>query len=90
MQGRKEPDYEMVAEMQYLDACVNEALRMYPPVTRTDRECNEDWEYNGLKIEKGTIIAIPIYAMQRDPENWPNPDVFDPERFVDYLRCPDD
>ncbi|OQV14012.1 Cytochrome P450 3A24 [Hypsibius exemplaris] len=81
MQDREEPDYDAIAQMQYLDACVNEALRLYPPVSRTERECNEDWEYKGLKIEKGSVIAVPIFAIQRDPEFWPNPEVFDPERF---------
>ncbi|OQV14013.1 Cytochrome P450 3A9 [Hypsibius exemplaris] len=81
MQDLEEPTFESIAQMHYLDACVNEALRMYPPVSRTERECNEDWEYKGLKIAKGTVISIPIYAIQRDEEFWPNPDVYDPERF---------
>ena len=80
MQGRDEIDYEAIAEMQYLDQCVNEALRLYPPVSRTERECNEDWEYKGLKVEKGTLISIPTYAIQHDPEFWPNPEVYDPDR----------
>jgi cytochrome P450 family 6 len=80
MQDNQKPDYGLIAQMQYLDACVNEVLRLYPPVSRTERECNETWEYKGLKVEKGTIIGVPIYAIQRDPEFWPNPEVFDPER----------
>ncbi|OQV14016.1 putative Cytochrome P450 3A15 [Hypsibius exemplaris] len=82
MQDLEEPTFESIAQMHYLDACVNEALRMYPPVSRTERERNEDWEYKGLKIAKGTVISIPIYAIQRDEEFWPNPDVYDPERPI--------
>jgi cytochrome P450 family 6 len=80
MQEQEEPTYELIAEMQYLDACVNEALRLYPPVSRAERECNQAWQYKDIKIEKGTVIGIPIYAIHRDAEFWPNPEVFDPER----------
>lgn len=34
-----------------------------------------------LFIEKGTIIYFPIDAIQMDPEHFPNPEKFDPERF---------
>lgn len=81
----EKPNYDRIAEMPYLDMCINETLRMYPPATRAERECNEDWEYKGLKIEKGTVIAIPIFAMHRDPEFWPDPEVYDPERYVIWL-----
>ena len=90
MQDREQPDYEDIAQMQYLDQCVNESLRLYPPVSRAERECNEDWEYKGLKIEKGTVIGVPIYAIQNDPEFWPNPEVYDPERYVKIVHCIDD
>jgi len=34
----------------------------------------------GVPIPKGMTIGIPIYALQNDPEVWPNPEKFDPER----------
>lgn len=33
-------------------------------------------------IEKGTIVVIPSYAIQHDPEYYPDPEKFDPERFA--------
>ena len=35
----------------------------------------------GIKIAKDTGILIPVYSMQHDPEFYPDPDKFDPERF---------
>ena len=40
----------------------------------------------GLKINKGQIITIPIYALHHDPDIYPNPDEFDPERFNEENR----
>ncbi|XP_055350166.1 uncharacterized protein LOC129596817 [Paramacrobiotus metropolitanus] len=74
-------EYDDLAELHYLDQCINETLRLYPPITRTERVCNQDWEYNGVKYEKGTIVAIPILAITRDPDYWPNPEQYDPDRF---------
>lgn len=45
------------------------------------RECTKDCIIKGLKIPKGTIIVIPAYTLHRDPEFYPDPDKFDPERF---------
>lgn len=78
------PDYDRIAEMPYLDMCVNETLRLYPPASRAERICNEDWECRGLKVEKGTSVIIPIFAMHRDPEFWPEPEVYDPERYIAF------
>ena len=74
--------YEMVAEMPYLEACVKEALRMSAPVARGARACNKDWEYKGIKIKKGTKIGIPFQVVHKNPEYWPEPELFRPERFL--------
>ena len=87
MEGHDVITYELIAEMGYLDQCINEALRLYPPVTRNERMCNEDWTYEGLTIEKGTVIGIPIFALQRDPRFWENPEKFDPERYLFKFSC---
>jgi cytochrome P450 len=72
--------------MKYMDMVIDETLRMYPPGTRLDRVASNDYEYNGLKIEKGQVIMVPIFALHHDPDVYPNPDVFDPERFNEENR----
>lgn len=76
--------YEAIHNMEYLEAVINESLRMYPPVGSLFRECTKDYKIPelGIKIEKGTAVNIPILGIQNDPDYFPNPEVFRPERFI--------
>ncbi|XP_077994525.1 cytochrome P450 3A24-like isoform X2 [Glandiceps talaboti] len=82
MEGYKEPGYEAVNKMTYLDMVVSETLRMYPPGFRFDRKCSQDTVINGIKIPKDILVGIPAYAIHHDPELYPNPSKFDPDRFT--------
>ncbi|NWI07563.1 CP3AD protein, partial [Tichodroma muraria] len=73
--------YDAVMKLEYLDMTVNETLRMYPLGGRIERTCKKDVEINGVTIPKGVVVTIPPYILHRDPEYWPNPDEFRPERF---------
>lgn len=48
-----------------------------------DRLCLENYQVpdSDYIIEKGTPVYIPIYGLQFDPKYFPNPDVYDPDRF---------
>ncbi|MCJ8748302.1 hypothetical protein PDJAM_G00163230 [Pangasius djambal] len=80
--NKAEVDYDTVMNMDYLDAALNESLRLYPGAFRLERVCKKTVEINGLTIPKDTIVLIPTYALQRDPEYWTEPDTFKPERFT--------
>lgn len=75
--------YESVSEMNLLENCIDETLRMYPPLLVLNRECTRDWKIpnTDVVIEKGVQVIIPAYALQRDEKYYPNPDQFIPERF---------
>ncbi|KAL0124318.1 hypothetical protein PUN28_006273 [Cardiocondyla obscurior] len=75
--------YENIKKMNYLDKVFKETLRKYPPVTVLFRESMSSYTFEGTKISipKNQKIWIPAYAIQRDPDIYPDPDVFDPERF---------
>lgn len=62
---------------------VSETLRMYPPLGYLNRIPNETYKVPNfdLVIEKGTPIYIPMLGLHYDPEYFPNPNKFDPERF---------
>jgi cytochrome P450 len=76
-------DYDIVSKMNYLDAVISETLRLYNPVLRMERQASEDYILGstGIVIEKGMIVGIPVWALHHDPQYYPNPYTFDPERF---------
>lgn len=49
----------------------------------------EDTVIKGIKFPKGTEIQFPIYAIHRNKDNFPNPEKFDPNRYVihNLLTC---
>lgn len=69
--------------MKYMEAVINETLRMYPPAHRVERIVTENIEYGDLRLKKGQVILIPVYALHHDPNLYPEPDTFRPERFLD-------
>ncbi|XP_058141698.1 cytochrome P450 3A29-like isoform X3 [Dasypus novemcinctus] len=78
---KAEPTYEALFQMEYLDMVVNETLRLFPPVGRLERVCKKSAEINGVAIPQGTAVIVPTYVLHRDPEQWPEPEEFRPERF---------
>ncbi|XP_053683281.1 cytochrome P450 9e2-like [Sabethes cyaneus] len=90
--GNESLSYEVLQKMAYMDMVVSEALRVWPPVVATDRQCVKEYQFDdgfGTKfvIEKDQTIWIPNYAIHHDPKFYPNPQKFDPERFNESNRA---
>ena len=49
---------------------------------RVDRVASEDVTVNGINIPKGMIVNTTIYPVHHDPDYWPEPETYDPERYV--------
>ncbi|EDS40004.1 cytochrome P450 52D1 [Culex quinquefasciatus] len=83
--------YEAMQRMKYLDMVVTETLRKWPPFGVLTRKCNKQYVMeNGdgtkVTIEKGGHVQFSVHAIQRDPQYYPDPMRFDPERFSDENR----
>lgn len=85
LERRKSFDFEMMAELKFLECCIDETLRKYPPAPFLIRECGKSYHIpdSQLVIEKGTPLIISTFGLHRDPEYFPSPETFDPERFND-------
>jgi cytochrome P450 family 6 len=80
--------YEAVSEMTYIDQIIDETLRLFPPVTTIHRIVTKDYQLpNGEVLKEGKLVIIPNLAFQRDPEIFPDPMKFDPERFSDEAKA---
>ncbi|XP_059614219.1 probable cytochrome P450 6a23 [Phlebotomus argentipes] len=76
--------YEAMMDMTYLDQVINETMRKYPILTNIMRNCSQDYKIpdSNVVLKKGLRVFIPVYGLHHDPEYYPNPDKFDPERFT--------
>nr|CAD7204332.1 unnamed protein product [Timema douglasi] len=63
--------------------CSCETLRKYPSVPNLERMCTKEYEIpeTDVTIDEGTLVMIPSYALHHDPEYFPDPEKFDPDRF---------
>ncbi|KAI1377472.1 cytochrome P450 [Hypoxylon crocopeplum] len=73
-----------VNQCRYLLACIEEALRIYPPSPQPHHRIVPPGGavVNGQYLPEGVAVAIPIYAASRSPQNWTKPDSFIPERWL--------
>lgn len=67
----------------YAEGVFREALRLNPPVTQDGRRVSGEFKLMGQPVPMGTDITIPIVYLSRNPDFYPDPDVFRPERWVE-------
>ena len=65
-----------------LSAVVDETLRLYPPVSEVLRALRSPMALDDWTLPTGTVVSPSIYLLHRDPELYPEPDKFRPERFI--------
>jgi cytochrome P450 len=64
-----------------LGQVVRETLRLYPPAWVFDRSPRHDVEVAGFTLPKGANVLLSPWVAHRDPDRWPDPHAFRPERF---------
>ncbi|KAG8222111.1 hypothetical protein J437_LFUL002107 [Ladona fulva] len=79
-----DPEKLTVAQLgkfEYLDCVVKECLRVYPSVPIVARELQSPLTICGHTFPAQTCLLISTFLLHRDPAFFPNPDMFDPDRF---------
>jgi len=69
-------------QLKFLERFIKESMRLFPPVPFYSRKLNKDTEIAGYTVPKGVMVLLAVQRIQTDPENWPDPLVFDPDRFL--------
>lgn len=90
--GGERITYDALQKMKYLDQVICEAMRKWPPLVVIDRVCVKDYVFNdreNLKfdVEKGSVFFIPVFGIHHDPNYYPDPHKFNPDRFSDANKA---
>jgi cytochrome P450 len=85
--GNRLPTAADYPALKYAYMVFAETMRLYPPVWVIGRSAGpEPYDFRGFTIPSGAVLIAPQIVVQRDPRFWPNPDVFDPQRFADDTK----
>ncbi|KAK8388285.1 hypothetical protein O3P69_020346 [Scylla paramamosain] len=76
--------YQGIMEAKLLEACLQETLRLYPPGIQLERACTKACSLpgTGLTLKPGDLVQVPIWCLHHDPNYWPDPETFIPDRFL--------
>ena len=80
--GGRLPTQVDISDLQFLDAVIKEALRLFPPVWAMGREALDDCEIGGHSVPRGAQLLMSQFIVHRDPRFWCNPERFDPSRWM--------
>jgi cytochrome P450 len=67
--------------LPYLQMTLMEAQRLYPPAWAIGRKALRDFEVSGYRIRAGTNIIVSQWVLHHDPQLYPHPERFDPDRW---------
>jgi len=70
-----------LSKLPYTQQCIEEAMRIYPPVYVIDRMPVQDIQLAGFNFPKGSLLLLSVYELHRHKKYWKNPGSFMPERF---------
>ncbi len=80
--GGRTPTAADLPRLAYTRRVIEESLRIYPPVYAVVRDAVADDEIGGFHIPARSMIILSPYVTHRHPEFWPDPEAFDPDRFL--------
>ena len=77
----QEVSFHALRQIPHLDNALKETLRLHPPLIILMRVAQDEFEVVGHPIHKGQLVAASPAISNRLPEDFPNPDSFDPDRY---------
>ena len=80
--GQRAPAAADVSRLPYTRAVLAESMRLYPPAWTMGRRAAADYRWAGHEIPAGSLILMSQWVVHRDPRFWPDPDRFDPARWL--------
>ena len=84
----KSASTDEIAKLPYLSAFVDETLRIHPVVPLVPRILELDFELGGWLLPKGSAIGVSVMLLHQNPDIYPNPTEFSPDRFLGKTFSP--
>jgi cytochrome P450 len=81
------PRAEDVDRLAFTRRVVSESMRLYPPAWLMTRRPVEDFPLAGFVLPAGSYVHVSQYLMHRDPRYFPEPERFDPDRWLPEREC---
>lgn len=78
----REPTWEDIERMEYLQCIFYEAIRLRPPIHTVSRVCLDETDVCGYSIKEGSNLMISLHGVNRSPLHWEEPERFNPDRFA--------
>ena len=75
------PDFEAMEKIDYLNYVLNESLRLYPLLGRTNRQVQETFKYKDITFAKDSVVYLNFYRNHK--LNWDDPELFKVDRWDD-------
>jgi cytochrome P450 len=80
--GGRAPGADDLARLPLTRATIEESMRLYPPAWIISRSVNGQDEIGGFEIPGRSLVFVSPYVVHRNPRLWPDPEGFDPQRFM--------
>ena len=80
--GGRPPEVADLGKLVYTTAVIKESMRLYPPAWVIGRRAVEDDVIDGFEIPRDSLAFVSPWVTHRHPAFWPNPEGFDPPRFL--------
>ena len=77
-----QPSADDLARLPLTRAALAEALRLYPPSWAMGRQAQVATQVGGVEVPARTVLLASQWVVHRDPRWWPEPERFDPSRFL--------
>nr|AIL94159.1 cytochrome P450 CYP3026A5 [Tigriopus japonicus] len=83
------PDYNQIQSLSYLDMVLHETLRINPVLGLITRACTKDYVIpdTNITLKKGCEVHINAMAIHANPDIYPDPEKYDPERFTKEAKA---
>lgn len=84
--GDRHPTPADLDQLTWTSAVIEESMRLYPPSWLIERQAIADDVLGGYDVPAGSTVYVATYLLHHDPRSWPNPEGFDPRRFLPENR----